>query len=84
MLNLSYTANVREDSEFRTRTGLDPPMFASNSFMGNIGAPMRTLSVNDDDDVDDVFESGEASATVRTPSRVAETLSAKSDVDLEI
>ena len=43
VLNLYEWANTRESSEFRTRTGFEPPMFATNSVMGSIGAPMRTL-----------------------------------------
>ena len=40
ILNLTQTANVREESESLTRTGFEPPMFASNSILGNIGAPV--------------------------------------------
>ena len=43
VLNLSHAANGREDSEFTTRTNLDPPKFASGPFLGNIGGPVRSL-----------------------------------------
>lgn len=51
VLNLSHAANSREDTEFRSRTGLDPPVFASNPILGNIGAPLRMLP---DDFYDDI------------------------------
>ena len=57
ILNLIQGADQREDEEFWTRTGLEPPAFATGSFLGNIGGPLRTLS-NDMDDVS--FEDGEA------------------------
>ena len=50
VLNLSHTANSREDFGFRTLPlsgieSLDSPalMFASNSVLGNIGGPVRTI-----------------------------------------
>ena len=43
VLNLSHTANAREDSEFRSQTGLEPPLFAVNPVLGNIGASIRTV-----------------------------------------
>lgn len=43
ILNLSYSANTREEDEFRSRTGLEPPTFALNSIIGNIGAPVNTI-----------------------------------------
>ena len=52
VLNLSHTANTREDSEFRTRTGLEPPIFVNNSILGNIGGPLRTLPDGFEDDED--------------------------------
>ena len=44
ILNLSHTANTREgDSESGTRTSYNSsPLFATNSVLGNIGAPVRT------------------------------------------
>ena len=54
VLNLIHNANAREDSEFRTRTGLEPPTFASGPFLGSIGGPVRTLP----DDFDDYFVDG--------------------------
>lgn len=52
VLDLIHTANTQEDSEFNydSRTGLDPPVFASNSFLGNIGGSFCTLpgGVNDE------------------------------------
>ena len=51
VLNLCHAANTDEDSEFRSRTGLEPPNFASGPILGNIGGPVRTLS----DDLDDGF-----------------------------
>ena len=49
ILNLIQGADHREDSDFRTVTGLEPPTFATGSFLGNIGGPLRTLP--DDDEV---------------------------------
>ena len=43
MLNLCHTANAEEDSEFRSQTGLDPPMFVVDTILGDIGNPLRTL-----------------------------------------
>ena len=43
MLNLSYTASAREDSEFRNRTGLEPPKLASESVLDGFGNPLRTF-----------------------------------------
>lgn len=43
ILNLSHTANAGEESDFRSGTGLDSPVFALNSVLGNIGGTMRTL-----------------------------------------
>ena len=60
MLNLSHAVNTREDSEFRTRTNLEPPTFASGPFLGNIGGPVHTFSDYPyDDEVDgNVTEDG--------------------------
>ena len=44
VLNLSHAVNTREDSEFRTRTNLEPPTFASGPFLGNIGGPVHTFA----------------------------------------
>ena len=55
ILNLIHGANAREDSEFRTRTGLEPPTFATGPYLGNIGGPVRTLP----DDFDDELEQGD-------------------------
>ena len=52
ILNLIQGANQREDSEFRTRTGLEPPMFAAGPILGNIGGPFRAFP--DDMDSDEV------------------------------
>ena len=43
VLNLSHTVSTREDSEFRSRTGMDVPVFARHSVLGSIGNPVRTL-----------------------------------------
>ena len=43
VLNLSHAANTEEDLECYSRTGLEPPVFAINPLIGNIGAPLRTL-----------------------------------------
>ena len=73
-LNLIQGADQREDSVFRTRTGMEPPAFATGSFLGNIGGPLRTVS---DDEYDDTLEEFEDEAkqicscddkTVTTPS----------------
>ena len=55
VLNLIHGANARDDSEFRTRTGLEPPTFATGPYLGNIGGPVRTLS----DDFEDEFLDGD-------------------------
>lgn len=48
VLNLSQTADAREDSEFRTRTGVEPPVFVvTNSLLGNIGRSIRTVPYDD-------------------------------------
>ena len=59
ILNLVQGADHREDSEFRTRTGLEPPGFASGPFLGDIGGPVRTLP---DDVDDDIYEGYEANS----------------------
>ena len=53
VLNLKHGANAREDSEFRTRTGLEPPAFASGPFLGSIGGPVRTMPDDFDNDFKD-------------------------------
>ena len=55
VLSLSQAAsfNAREDSEFRSRTGIGPPIFASGPILGNIGGPVHTFL---DDFNDEVFE----------------------------
>ena len=50
IFNLSYAANYREESMFRSQTGLEPPTFATNAVLGNIGAPLRTLTNDDQED----------------------------------
>ena len=59
ILNLVQGADNREDTEFRTRTGLEPPSFAAGSFLGDIGGPVRTLP----DDMDDELYDGDESDT---------------------
>ena len=54
-MNLIHGANAREDSEFRSRTGLEPPTFATGPYLGNIGGPVRTLP----DEFDDELEQGD-------------------------
>ena len=56
VLNLSHKTIANEDSEFRSRTGMEPPVFASNSILGHIGGPLRTLP---DDMENDAFEGDE-------------------------
>ena len=75
ILNLIQGADQREDEEFRTRTGLEPPAFATGSFLGNIGGPLRTLSNNM---FDVSFEYGDAES-IRSDS---DTTSAPPDVDV--
>ena len=67
VLNLNHTANAEEDSEFRTRTGLEPPEFAANPVLGNIGGSLRTLSENHYDD--EVWESRAEEAAPNIASR---------------
>lgn len=43
VLSLSYSANAREDSEYRSRSGFEPPLFAANSVLGNIGGLVHSL-----------------------------------------
>ena len=50
ILNLSYTSNTRDNSEFGTRSGLEPPAFAVTS-IGNFGGYVSTLHDNWDDEV---------------------------------
>lgn len=52
ILNLNHGANAREDSEFRTRTGLEPPAFVLGPVLGNIGGSVRTFP----DDLDNAEE----------------------------
>ena len=61
VLNLSHTANSREDSEFRTRTNLKPPTFATGPFLGNIGGPVHSLQDEfyDDEFGEDAIEDNE-------------------------
>ena len=42
ILNLSQSVNVRENSDFRTRTGFEPPVFVEGPILGNIGGPVST------------------------------------------
>ena len=42
-MNLRHVANTREVSEFRSRTSLEPPTFATGPFLGNIGGPVHTF-----------------------------------------
>ena len=49
VLNLSNAANTQEDANFRLQTGLEPPLFATGSILGNIGGPVRT-SLDDFED----------------------------------
>ena len=56
ILNLIHGANAREDSEFRTQTGVEPPTFAAGPYLGNIGGPVRTLP---DDFDDELVEDGD-------------------------
>ena len=51
VLNLAHTANGHENSELYTKTLLDPPVFATGSFLGNIGGPVRSFL--DDMDLED-------------------------------
>lgn len=54
VLNLSHGANAREeDSEFRTRTGLEPIFFASGPVLGNIGGPVRSFPDDWEDEMPD-------------------------------
>ena len=43
VLSLIHGANERDDSEFRTRTGIEPPTFAVGPFLGGIGGSLLTL-----------------------------------------
>lgn len=57
VLNLSHAANANDDSDFRTRTGLEPLSFASGPVLGNIGGPVRSFPDDDwDDEVPDESE----------------------------
>ena len=56
VLNLIHGADTREDSHFRTQTGLEPPTFAAGPYLGNIGGPVRTLP---DDFDDELVEGGD-------------------------
>ena len=51
ILNLVQGADNREDTELRTQTGLEPPVFATGPFLGDIGGPLRTLPDNMDDEL---------------------------------
>lgn len=48
-------ANTREDSEFRTRTGLEPPTFATGPILGKIGGAVRAFP----DELNDEMLDGE-------------------------
>lgn len=50
VLNLSHAANANDDSEFRTKTGLEPLSFASGPVLGNIGGPVRSFPDEDWED----------------------------------
>lgn len=56
VLNLNYTANIRDDWEYHSQTGLDPPTFASNSVLGNIGGLVRSAPDDFDEESIDVRE----------------------------
>lgn len=55
VLNLIHTANADEDSVFRTRTGLEPPTFATGPFLGSIGGRFSYRP----DDFDGLSEKGD-------------------------
>ena len=38
----------------RSRTGLEPPIFASGPILGNVGGPIRTLSDDFDEELQEV------------------------------
>ena len=58
VLDLSLAIGAQEDSDFFSRTGLDPPIFAMSSIIGNIGGPMRTASEADCGDEEFTAEGG--------------------------
>ena len=68
ILNLIRGADDRagSDFEFQTRTGLEPPAFASGSFLGNIGGPVRTFPEDFDDDLIGGYENNYVSAELPT------------------
>ena len=56
VLNLIRGADRLDDSEFRMRTGLEIPVFATSPFLGNIGGPVYTFP----DDLDsELFKADE-------------------------
>ena len=66
VLQLSNTANIHHrEIEFSadSESNHDPPVFGTNSILGNIGGPLRTFS--DDDDDDNYFQvAGETCSTI--------------------
>lgn len=44
VLNLSSSAKFQNDSRIQSQSNLEHPVFASNSILGNIGAPLRVDS----------------------------------------
>ena len=74
VLSLSDAANPQEDTEFRSRTGLEPPTFAAGPFLGNIGGPVRTIEDDLDDDI--VLEGGEGVDAEMTDIEAANVMAA--------
>ena len=52
ILNLTCTARARQNIDFLSQTGADQPVFgeAKESFLGNIGAPLRSAEAVDEND----------------------------------
>ena len=72
----SASASAREDSEFRTRTGLEPPTFAAGPYLGNIGGPVRTLPHDFDDDFVDASGENNFGESRRELDRQSDTTTA--------
>ena len=69
VLNLSNAAAYQEHSTLKSGSKLSQPVFASNSFLGNIGAPLRPSGDGDPSgsrEAQSVVGDGEASYSTAT------------------
>lgn len=81
VLGLNQAANSQGDLTSRSGAGLSIPIFASNSILGNIGAP---LQVEDDNKaVDEPLETNVAESITKLDQQIKES-SVKTEIDTSL